>query len=495
MAIGIEDETELDAVTAAQDSGHSWCGRVEAVDKRARPARGVRLGQLDGRQQKELLGSDRHPDLERPATLRLEAAAVVLDQVIGRFRVAPTLHQRLDDPAPEALGHHRPQMERSGDEQLPLVPVGSEQELDVRRGPGADRIERWPLDQHSIDRRLPRQVAETRHVPVKRGALRLENALHRQLAQPPPAVSRNRERIEEATADVVRLVGCRDVCGGAARQDGPVVSAATAQPQMHSGAHCARRLAVDGDVLGIASESGDVLVHPLEGRDLVENADVRRRASIGGQPAQIEETESSEPVVEGDQHDSRACEPGPVVEKRGAGAEHVGTSVQIDHHRPASALGRRAPDVEIEAVFRDPAANHPEQLADRSRFGAHLRRHPGEVLRKPCSRPRLRWLGWREAELPNRGPGVGNTPKDADPLLDAAAHPALAGFDDRHLILRPRRSASDRFESADIARSTSRKARTAHTPMPACRLESSRPGRADPRCRGRTRPPAEGCRS
>ena len=35
-----------------------------------------------------------------------------------------------------------------------------------------------------------------------------------------------------------------------------------------------RRLAEDGDVVGIAAEGGDVVSHPVQGRDLVEQAEV-----------------------------------------------------------------------------------------------------------------------------------------------------------------------------------------------------------------------------
>ena len=63
-------------------------------------------------------------------------------------------------------------------------------------------------------------------------------------------------------------------------------------------AHTARRLAKDRDVIGITSEGGDVLLHPGERGDLVEQTEV------GNAVPQGEEAVGSQTIVEGDADDS-----------------------------------------------------------------------------------------------------------------------------------------------------------------------------------------------
>ena len=68
----------------------------------------------------------------------------------------------------------------------------------------------------------------------------------------------------------------------------------------------ARGLAEDGDVVRIASERGDVLLHPLEGGDLVHVGVVALELfrMLAAQRGEGEETEAPETVVEGDQDDA-----------------------------------------------------------------------------------------------------------------------------------------------------------------------------------------------
>src|SRR5437764_15077988 len=72
-------------------------------------------------------------------------------------------------------------------------------------------------------------------------------------------------------------------------------------------AHTARRLAKDRDVIGVTSEGGDVLLHPGERGDLVEQAEV------GNAVTQVEEAISSETIVDGDADDSIAGETSAII--------------------------------------------------------------------------------------------------------------------------------------------------------------------------------------
>ena len=84
-------------------------------------------------------------------------------------------------------------------------------------------------------------------------------------------------------------------------------SARLGQAEQRAHAHAARGLAEDGHVLGIAAEGRDVLAHPGERRDLVEDALVAgRRDAPAGQLVKAQEAERAEPVVDRHHHDVAA---------------------------------------------------------------------------------------------------------------------------------------------------------------------------------------------
>ena len=68
----------------------------------------------------------------------------------------------------------------------------------------------------------------------------------------------------------------------------------------------ARRLAEDGHVVRIASERGDVLLHPLEGGDLVHVGVVALGLvrMLAAERGEGEEAEAPQTVVERDEHDA-----------------------------------------------------------------------------------------------------------------------------------------------------------------------------------------------
>ncbi len=107
-------------------------------------------------------------------------------------------------------------------------------------------------------------------------------------------------------------------------------------------------------LLRIAAEGRDVVAHPLQRGDLIEDAVVagRRRTRLGGQRRMREEAHRPEAIVDGDQHDALLRQRGAVVPGSRAGAGHQRAAVDPHHDRPrlVGLLGR-APDVEEEAVL------------------------------------------------------------------------------------------------------------------------------------------------
>ena len=74
----------------------------------------------------------------------------------------------------------------------------------------------------------------------------------------------------------------------------------TGHGQQHSDAHRTSRLAKDGDILWISTKGGDVLLHPLESSDLVE------QSAVGVSIVQIEEAIDTDAVIDGHAHDAIA---------------------------------------------------------------------------------------------------------------------------------------------------------------------------------------------
>ena len=98
------------------------------------------------------------------------------------------------------------------------------------------------------------------------------------------------------------------------------------------------------DIARITAEGGDVLLHPLQGRHLVE------QSAVGTGVVQEEEAVAAETVVNGHAYDAVAREAVPGVLGDGPGAVHERASVYPHHDREAGAAGIRGPDVQVQAV-------------------------------------------------------------------------------------------------------------------------------------------------
>src|SRR5438093_5172692 len=128
---------------------------------------------------------------------------------------------------------------------------------------------------------------------------------------------------------------------------------------MHGDA--ASGLTKNGHIVWIASERGNVLLHPLEGGDLVHVSVVAFGffRMLLAQRGEREESESPQPVVEGDQDDSLLRELAPREVRTGTATEHESPAVDPDHDRQL--CSRRGcgwpPDINKEASFRGCGGN------------------------------------------------------------------------------------------------------------------------------------------
>ena len=92
------------------------------------------------------------------------------------------------------------------------------------------------------------------------------------------------------------------------------------------------------DVRGIAAEGRDVLPHPGERRDLIEQTRIGRRVlRFALERRQMQEAERAEPVVDRHHHDVAAPgEARAVVDGLRSRAGGEGAAVEPDQHRPAT---------------------------------------------------------------------------------------------------------------------------------------------------------------
>ena len=115
----------------------------------------------------------------------------------------------------------------------------------------------------------------------------------------------------------------------------------------------------DGYVVGVAAESGDVLVHPPERHSLVQQAVAGRRLEVfaTGHRREVHEAVHVQAIVD-IHHDDvtmRLDEVSSAVGNLRARADDVRPAVDPDHHRllPGLVVGVN-PDVQVEAVLGNP---------------------------------------------------------------------------------------------------------------------------------------------
>src|SRR5215813_10046882 len=100
--------------------------------------------------------------------------------------------------------------------------------------------------------------------------LNLEQGLERHLRQGCKLGGLEPELCQQRLRDFGGLWTRRQVASSAALQDRALEETFCRwHPQQCANAHCTGRLAHHRHLVGIASEGGDIVAHPLEGRDLI----------------------------------------------------------------------------------------------------------------------------------------------------------------------------------------------------------------------------------
>ena len=116
----------------------------------------------------------------------------------------------------------------------------------------------------------------------------------------------------------------------------------------------ARRFAEDGDVLGVAAEGRDIGAHPFQRRGHVHQAIVRGRLArrpLGRQGRMIEEAQTSQPIVQCDDHHAAPGQGGPIIQRRGARTVHHPAAMDPDHHRRRRTGAGWPPDVQVQTIL------------------------------------------------------------------------------------------------------------------------------------------------
>ncbi len=199
---------------------------------------------------------------------------------------------------------------------------------------------------------------------------------------------------------------------GAALGDGALEQTLRQGRGLKDGDRCrAGRLAEDGDAVRIAAEGRDILLHPLQRRDLVEDALVAVDLALGGQFGMREEAEDAQTIVQRHHDDAVTRHVHAVIERLLGRTAVIAAAMDPYHDRKRLALGlRRRPDVEVEAVFAfgegDPGRRLPAGLRE-SRRRAHARPRHDRLRRAP-------------AQIADRRRGIGDAEPDAHAVLACA---------------------------------------------------------------------------
>ena len=127
------------------------------------------------------------------------------------------------------------------------------------------------------------------------------------------------------------------------------------------------------DRSGIAAECADLLLHPTQRRNLVEEAPVGRGTTEFG------ESVHADTMVGRDHDDPRPGEYGTVITGIGRGPEPIATAVDPHHHRQTGRTWVGRPDVERQPIVGVMASRDGGRRRRRPR--RHLRRWGSENIR------------------------------------------------------------------------------------------------------------------
>ena len=197
-------------------------------------------------------------------------------------------------------------------------------------------------------------------------------------------------------------------------------------------AHGAGALAHQGHPVGVAAKGRDVVMHPLQGAQLVVQAVVAGVAGLGRKLGQAGEAQRPQAVVDGHRHHPFGGPGRPVKVLFVAAAADVLAAVDVEQHRqPGVRAGvRGGPDVQKQAVFAVVVVFAAPELVVIERLLRHLRlvvKAAGLVAGGAVGRGLVGALpaGDGGGVLPPAGGGV------ADALVGGDARPLAAAAGDR----------------------------------------------------------------
>src|SRR5690606_8839285 len=184
-----------------------------------------------------------------------------------------------------------------------------------------------------------------------------------------------------------------------------------------------------GDVLRIAAERGDVIAHPFQGLDLIEQRKVMHHALFFPLQRRMgKKAEVSETVIDRYHHRAALRQRPAVIRRQPASAEGKSSAVQPDHYRKRIGASHWRPDVKVQAVFRELAGIAPAQLL--TAFAA-LPAGGGERRRRTHAIPARGGTRGAPAPRANRGCRIGNAAPHMSIAFSKTNQCALARFNYR----------------------------------------------------------------
>ena len=422
----VEHERDLEGVGGAEHPAEYRRRPRELVHPRRRRRRvadlsvdGVQCGDAED-------GVAEHLDRHRPAA-RLRQLSVGGHDAGGITRLCPE-HGGEGLVADVGRDHHG--------EQGSLVTVGAGDQGNVRRALLGQRLGHGAVDHDAVDiwtERRTRTIEERALVAVAR---RAHDRAERLLGVEQRVGVGGQQGVDARAADggndgldrgLRRGVGrpeARDAALGD-RLVEQTLGCGHGEKREHGPA--AGRLAEDGHVARVATESGDVVAHPAQRRDLVEDAVVAGAGEGRVDGVDGQETEHPEAVVDGDDDDVAAGR-----ERRSvvvvARAHRVGTAVDPHHDGAGTAISLGCEDVQIQAILvldRVAVAHDGDRRRRLQGVGAEV----AGVVRALPSRDRHRGM---EAERADRRLGVADPGVALETVEGSAGNLAEWCADGRH---------------------------------------------------------------
>src|SRR5579872_4189789 len=136
------------------------------------------------------------------------------------------------------------------------------------------------------------------------------------------------------------MMTCAALGNGAAKKTG-----GARHGKQCADAHAACRLAKNSDVGGITTKGSDILLYPLKGGNLIEQAEV------GISIAHEEESIYPQAIIDGDTDDAIASKITAIILSNCARSVSKCAAMNPDHNRQLRPCQVRRPDIKVQAVF------------------------------------------------------------------------------------------------------------------------------------------------